>query len=42
LVHRRPSIYSVSMSRNSARSFTADSDRMSMDFMSDKINVVRN
>ena len=30
------------MSRNSERSFTVDSERMSKDFMIDKVNVVKN
>lgn len=34
--------YSASMSRNSASSLTADSERMSKDFISETVNVVRN
>jgi hypothetical protein len=30
------------MSRNSERSFTADSERISKDFMIDNVNVVKN
>lgn len=37
-----PSMYGVSMSRNSASSFTADSDRISIDFINEMMNVVRN
>lgn len=42
LTYRPPSTYGWSISRNSARSLTAESDRISIDFMSEIVNVVRN
>lgn len=37
-----PGVYGASMSRNSAINFTADSERISIDFINDIMSVVRN